>query len=159
MKRSTAFSHRLALFFATLGGLGYLPKAPGTYGSFVGLALPILLTERFSLFTYSIGLSVGVVLSVVCCHVAETLLGENDPSAVILDEFIAMPFCFLGLQPFGPPGVFWLLGFGLFRFFDILKPLGIKRLQSLPGGLGIVADDLAAALCVHCILRAIGLAC
>lgn len=151
--------NRIILFLATLGGIGYLPKASGTYGSLVGLVLPIMLAERFSLSTYSMGLSAGVVLSVVCCHVAEKLLGEKDPSAVILDECIAMPFCFLGLQPFGPPGVFWLLGFALFRCFDILKPLGIKRLQSLPGGLGIVVDDLAAALCVHCILRAICLVC
>jgi len=60
-----------------------------------------------------------------------------------------MPLCFLGWQ-WLPPDLPWLVlllaGFGLFRFFDILKPLGINKLQSLPGGWGVVLDDVAAAL-------------
>ena len=75
--------------------------------------------------------------------------GRTDPGEVILDEFVVMPLVFLGCR-FGPSGVWpeWiglLAGFGLFRFYDILKPLGIRRLQSWPDGWGIVVDDIAAA--------------
>ena len=76
-------------------------------------------------------------------------MAKKDPGEVILDEFVAMPLCFLGwpamLHPLQPWAVF-LLGLGLFRLFDILKPFGIRRLQYLPGGWGIVIDDTAAAL-------------
>jgi phosphatidylglycerophosphatase A len=68
---------------------------------------------------------------------------------VILDEFIAMPLCFLGwraLPAVLPTWAVLLAGFALFRLFDIWKPLGIRRLQALPGGWGVVADDLVAAL-------------
>jgi len=68
---------------------------------------------------------------------------------VILDEFVVMPLCFLGWRSLVgplPPWAVFLTGFALFRFFDILKPLGIRRLQDLPGGWGVVVDDVAAAL-------------
>ncbi len=156
MKNHIPMKNRIILFCATLGGIGYFPKAPGTYGSFVGLLIPIYLEPYISLKAYSLGLSLGIFLAIGCCHVAERLMGHKDPSAVVLDEAIAMPLCFWGVQSFGPKGLFWLLGFALFRFFDIWKPLGIKKLQYLPGGLGIVVDDLAAALCVNACLRVLG---
>lgn len=156
MKYHAPMKNRIILFFATVGGVGYLPKVPGTYGSLVGLFIPICLQKAISFEAYTLGLGVGVLLAIWCCHVAERLMGHKDPSAVVLDEAIAMPFCFLGVQSFGPAGWFWLLGFGLFRFFDIIKPLGIKKLQRLPGGLGVVVDDLAAALCVNACLRVLG---
>ena len=71
---------------------------------------------------------------------------------IVLDEFVAVPLVFFGMG--GPEGLIYqhggwpvlLGGFALFRFFDVLKPLGISRLQNLSGGLGCVADDLAAGL-------------
>ncbi|MCX6943233.1 MAG: phosphatidylglycerophosphatase A, partial [Opitutales bacterium] len=66
-----------------------------------------------------------------------------------LDEVVAMPLCFLGWPALAGSLPVWavlLAGFALFRFYDILKPLGIRRLQDLPGGWGVVVDDLAAAL-------------
>jgi phosphatidylglycerophosphatase A len=68
---------------------------------------------------------------------------------VILDEFVAIPLVFLGwpvLLQAMPAWAVLAAGFGLFRFFDIVKPLGIKRLQALPGGWGVVIDDTVAAL-------------
>jgi phosphatidylglycerophosphatase A len=68
---------------------------------------------------------------------------------VVLDEFIVIPLCFLGWQSLDGHLPYWailLAGFALFRFFDIVKPLGIGRLQRLPGGWGVVADDVGAAL-------------
>lgn len=155
MKAFSAFQPLIVKGLATLGGLGYLPKAPGTYGSLAGLCIPMFIAPQVSSLAYGVGLALGLVLSVVCCTAAEKALQEKDPSAVILDECIAMPFCFLGLQSPSASWVWWLLGFILFRFFDILKPLGIKKLQALPGGWGIVVDDLAAAACANLCLRLI----
>jgi phosphatidylglycerophosphatase A len=107
--------------------------------------------------------SVLAYFAVGLCDAAEKRLQMRDPGMIVLDEFVAVPLVFVGMGGYG--GIIaqhggWpvlLGGFGLFRFFDILKPLGIKRLQNLPGGLGCVADDLAAGLaaCVslHLILH------
>ena len=89
--------------------------------------------------------------AVAICGEAEERLQKKDPGEVILDEFVAMPLCFLGWPTLiaGAPVPAWavgLAGFALFRVFDILKPFGIARLQSLRAGLGVVVDDLAAAL-------------
>jgi phosphatidylglycerophosphatase A len=76
-------------------------------------------------------------------------MGKKDPGEVILDEFVAMPLCFIGWRALPGPLPVWavfLVGLGLFRLFDILKPFGIRRLQSLPAGWGVVIDDLVAAL-------------
>ena len=85
------------------------------------------------------------------CGEAEIRLGRHDPGEVILDEFVAMPLCFLGWPMIIGPGLLpflglMLAGFALFRLYDITKPLVIDSLQELPGGWGIVLDDTAAAL-------------
>jgi phosphatidylglycerophosphatase A len=76
-------------------------------------------------------------------------LNKRDPGEVILDEVVAMPLCFLGwwqLLTVWPAWSVLLAGFLLFRVYDIVKPFGIRRLQALPGGWGVVIDDTVAAL-------------
>lgn len=138
---------------ATLGPVGRKLPAPGTWGSLAGLLY-------FTVFFFPLGLvgniffsALGAYFAVAMCGEAEFRLGKKDPGEVILDEFIAMPLCFLGWRELaeGVVSASWtwlifLIGFGLFRLFDIAKPLGIRRLQDLPGGWGVVVDDLAAAL-------------
>ena len=83
------------------------------------------------------------------CGEAEKRMKKVDPGCVILDEVVAMPICMLGLKSFIAMGhgPYVLLGtFLVFRFFDILKPLGIKKLQRYYGGFGVVIDDVAAAV-------------
>ena len=144
---------QMVLNFATLGPLGRIRKAPGTWGSVAGLLY-------FTLFFYDLGVfgtllfgSAGIYLAVAMCGEAEFRLGRRDPGEVVLDEFVAIPFCFLGwrevamtLPNWAAPWVVFLAGFAFFRLFDILKPFGISRLQDLPDGWGVVADDIAAAL-------------
>lgn len=139
---------------ATLGPLGRL-KAPGTWGSAAGLlwwlAVVRPLTHGKAL-GHEVAFDLLVVLAAVClCGAAAGLIGRKDPPEVILDEFACMPLVFVGLRF---TSVAWLLaGFLLFRLLDIAKPLGIRRLESLPWGIGIVADDLAAALVANGILH------
>jgi phosphatidylglycerophosphatase A len=134
---------------ATLGPIGRTLKAPGTWGSVAGLLY-------FTVIFYPLGWiasvllgALGAYVAVAICGEAEFRLGRRDPGEVILDEFVAMPLCFLGwpalIGPV-PPWAVFLNGFALFRLFDIAKPFGIRRLQDLPAGWGVVADDIAAAL-------------
>ena len=135
---------------ATLGPVGRMRKAPGTWGSVAGLLyFTTLFAERVGdtgLILFSL---VGLYFSVAICGEAEFRLGERDPGKVVLDEFVAMPLCFIGwssLVDGVPKWAVLLAGFALFRLFDIAKPLGISKLQSLPGGWGVTIDDTAAAL-------------
>ena len=142
---------------ATLGPLGRLP-APGTWGSAAGLLWWWGVVQGV-VAPHGLGHQVAFCLLVVLaavfiCGAAAGLIGRKDPPEVILDEAACMPLVFLGLR--FPPGqqLTWIaVGFILFRFLDIAKPLGIRRIQALPSGLGIVADDLAAALVANGVLH------
>jgi phosphatidylglycerophosphatase A len=147
---------RWILNCATLGPVGYVGKMPGTLGSFIGLIYYTLLFHSFSPEKYFWGCLVSCYLACVICSEAEIILRTKDPSCIILDEMVAIPFCFIGMHKSmqqHPVWLFMLLGFILFRIFDILKPLGVKQIQALRGGLGIVLDDVVAALIVCIILH------
>lgn len=136
---------------ATVGGLGYIPKGPGTFGSLAGLLAFICVAPNCGWVYYTL-LVLAVCVCVPICTCAERYMQEKDPSRVVLDEFVAMPFCFLGLESREIIWI-WILGFLVFRILDIVKPFGIKHLQSFGGGLGIVIDDIAAALITSLILN------
>lgn len=146
----------VVLWLARVGSCGTL-KAPGTWGSLAGL---IYFNAFFAFSPPALVwiLNVlGCVLAVGICNEAEVRLGKSDPGEIVLDEFVAMPLCFLGWDRLPETWSVWLIclaGFGLFRLFDILKPLGISRLQRLPGGWGVVIDDVAAALATCAVLHA-----
>lgn len=139
---------------ATLGPLGRL-KAPGTWGSAAGLIWWLCIVRPLTqgkALGHEVAFDLLVVLAAICfCGAAAALIGRKDPSEVILDEFACMPLVFVGLRSFD---LGWVLaGFLLFRLLDITKPFGIRRLESLPWGIGIVADDLVAALLANGILH------
>ena len=136
------------LGLATLGPVGHWGRAPGTLGSIAGLVLYVLIFCGLPLIYYVPLLAFLVYFSVGICSEAEVRLAKRDPSEVVIDEFVAMPLVFLGLDAVMGQSWSWLImlfGFGLFRLFDILKPLGIAKLQDIKGGWGVVVDDLAAA--------------
>ena len=145
---------------ATLGPLGRL-KAPGTWGSAAGLlwwALVVRLAHAKG-WEHELAFDALVVFTaILLCGVAAAFIGKKDPSEVILDEFAAMPLVFL-FNPYVHGGatsfVFILLGFLFFRLFDITKPFGIKTLEKLPGGFGIVLDDVMAAIYANLALQAV----
>ncbi len=197
---------RLALAVATALGVGYIPKAPGTFGSLVGIAVAIL-THPVSLimivgllFFSGVGLGFDVpmfrghsapvlllipslmalvivgLLGVWSSSRAATYAGLKDPQYVVIDEVSGMHLTLvLAIMPVGLPtrllpadnaadfGLYsalsllnWkylLLGFILFRVLDIWKPWPIRRLEQLPGGWGIMADDWMAGIYAAILLR------
>jgi phosphatidylglycerophosphatase A len=136
---------------ATGFGAGFLWPAPGTWGSLLGLVLFVPLLGPLS---WAAQLAAGVALTVLgtaAAHHAAPGLGGDDPSAVVIDEWAAMWLSLVAVNtPLG-----WLLAFLLFRVFDIIKPFPGRRLEALPGGLGIMADDVAAALYTQLAVRLI----
>lgn len=157
-----------AVWLAQGLGMGRLPMAPGTLGSVAGVGWTALLLATGSGGWYTAGTLAAVALSIWACGEAEHALRHKDPGSVVLDEIVAVPVCYAGwlaghsvhhggwLSPgdlFGGGG--WMVTlavFAAFRFFDILKPWPVRQSQRLPGGWGITADDLLAAIYVNVVL-------
>ena len=178
---------RFALFIATACGLGYLPVAPGTWGSLAGVLiwvltmfyLPVLLAKSggaihsLALFFVWAGLLVATLLAAVGVWASDRAAkysGTKDPQFVVIDEVsgqhlalflgIVLPtlrqLASSGLLGLGASGTYYvvfhlslkslLLGFILFRAFDIWKPFPARQAESLPGGWGIMADDWVAGV-------------
>jgi len=149
-----------SLVVATCGGIGWAPWAPGTFGSLVGVPLAVATGAMATWLADAAGLpiSAGVagievtiiallfMVSVPIATRAARLLATKDPGPVVIDEVIAVP---LVLVVVAPADRSWLVlgaAFVLFRVFDILKPPPCRQLERLPDGLGIMADDIAAAI-------------
>jgi len=133
-------------------GLGYLPGAPGTFGSAgaVGIfALAAWLAPK-QICVDGTMLLLAVAFSVVCVRLgdfAEKAFGRKDPSQCTADEWAGQSVAMLGL-PIAAGGM-WvtcLVGFAAFRVFDIIKPPPVRQLEKLPQGWGALADDLAAGI-------------
>ncbi len=157
-------SFSVRVFVAQGFGIGRIPFAPGTFGSLLGLLWFAMLAATGNFWAYLAGAIEGVAFSIWLCDDAEKILGETDPGSIVLDEIIAIPFCFLpwiasewwrhGALPevsffFSGRALWMALGIvALFRLFDIWKPWPARQIQRLPGGWGVTADDLIAAVYV-----------
>ena len=158
-----SFSDYAALAIATCGGVGYLPIVPATWGSLVGVGIyliaqktgenfvvwaegnnfnnALLESSRASLtIIFLIGL---FLIGMWAATRVEKLTGKKDPKIVVIDEVVGQLITFL----FVPANLGWwtiAIGFFAFRFFDIWKPYPADKLESLPSGLGAMADDAMA---------------
>jgi phosphatidylglycerophosphatase A len=140
----------VALALATSGGVGYIPFAPGTFGSLAGLLLWWLLPG-----TLPVQLTVIVAIFILGSwsgSVAERHFASTDPGPVVIDEVLGM-LVTLFLNPVGWGGA--ILGFLLFRASDIIKPYPANKLEQLHGGVGVMADDLMAAIYANLALRVV----
>lgn len=136
------------VIFGTLFGIGFLPKAPGTWGSFFTLPVLYIVAYFFPFFGIPIFFLTSSILSILCAPAVESKYGD-DPAQFVMDEAAGQSLVFLLTSfTFILPIDLWTLaiGFFFFRFFDIVKPLGIDKLQNLPGEIGILADDLLAGV-------------
>jgi phosphatidylglycerophosphatase A len=146
------FGQQTVLFFSTGFYSGKIPFAPGTFGTLAGLPLCFLV----SLCPPGIGIMIiiaVIVLAVWLADLSERLLGSKDPGCIVIDEIAGMLVTLAGL-----PFTFFTvaLGFVLFRILDILKPFPIRSLErKIPGGAGIVIDDIVAGIIANITLRII----
>ena len=140
-----------AFWIATVGGVGLCPLAPGTAGTLVGMVLWWLSTHSPHAWIAQACVFLGVYAAGVWASAeTERLLGRHDPSCVVIDETAAALLTFFAL-----PFSWWCagIGFAFNRVLDVFKPFGIGRLQRLPGGWGIMLDDVAAGLVSAVALR------
>jgi phosphatidylglycerophosphatase A len=145
-----SFTNKTAVFLATGCYVGYIPFAPGTFGSLIGLPLCSLLAG-IQLSAAIMAALVLIVLAIWISGAAARRLKRKDPGCIVIDEIAGMVVTFIGL-PFTLTTA--VLGFILFRILDILKPFPIRMFdQRLSGGLGIVADDVVAGIFANIMAR------
>ncbi len=135
----------MSLGFSSVLGIGYFPKAPGTAASVA--ALLFLWFFKWPLEQVVIVTLVLTLLGIYLTTLAEKILKKTDPSLVVIDEWVGqwitiLPLVYLGRNDLN----LLILGLIFFRFFDIKKPFGIYQLQQLPGGWGMMADDVLAGV-------------
>ena len=140
----------IALALATALGTGYVPFAPGTFGSAAGLVLWWLLPASAPIQAAAI--VIVFAAGAWSGTVAERHFKGTDPGPVVLDEVLGMMIT-LFLNPVGWSGA--IIGFLLFRVADIIKPYPANKLEALHGGLGIMADDAMAAVYSNLALRVV----
>ena len=148
----SGLSPKVILFFATGFGVGYLPRLPGTAGTL--LAVPLSVGVN-AIAAISLPIALLTLAAAICCAIwlstrAALILEQRDPPVIVIDEIVGFM-----IANFMAPQSAMLLGvaFILFRFFDIVKVYPLSRLEKLPGGAGIVLDDVMAGLYVFGILR------
>lgn len=138
------------LFLATGFYIGYIPFAPGTFGTLAGL--PFCLLFAFTGAKTALILTlIFIGFAIVIAHQAEKDLEKKDPGIIVIDEMAGILATFWGIPLNADTAV---LGFYIFRIFDIAKPFPIRYLEKrLPGGLGIVLDDVLAGIFTNVLLR------
>ena len=146
----------------TAFGAGYWPWGPGTMGAAVGVLLwwlaSLALSPHHLMIATLIAIFFVTLIAVPSINRLERVWGQ-DPSRVVIDEVVGVWVSLLAVPLYTTGALWpWVLGaFLLFRFFDIVKPLGVRRMESLPGGWGVMADDLLAGVYSFIILYALTL--
>ena len=141
---------KCGLFIATCSYLGHVPIAPGTVGSLLGLGVCFLIRLTGALYLEFLLALIIIGLGVWSAGIAEQYFNKEDPGVVIIDEVAGM-LVTLFLIPLTFSGV--LFGFLAFRFFDIVKPYPARLLERLPGGWGVMMDDLIAGVYANLVVR------
>ncbi len=133
---------------ATFFYLGYLPFGPGTMGSLAGIL--IYVCTKGNRPVYAGVVAILTLLGFLVVEKAQILFKEHDSRKIVIDEVCGMLLCF-SFVPFNYINL--ILGFALFRIFDITKPFPIKKIEALKGGAGIMLDDIMAAVYTNIILH------
>ncbi len=146
--------------------IGYLP-IPGTITSLAVLViyLGLIRLKQYPLITdyipwmffliYSVVVLMALYIGFLTCGPAQKILGKKDDSRIVIDEAAGMLIALWAINPplGSHPYIHIVIAFVLFRFFDILKPYPLKKLESLPGGIGVMADDIAAGIYANILTR------
>jgi phosphatidylglycerophosphatase A len=143
----------ISKIIATLFFIGYLPYAPGTFGTLAGMLFIWILKPSF-IFQFTI-VCAALVVGIITSGIAEQAFGEKDSRHIVIDEFAGY-LCSVIFLPLTP--AYMIAAFFLFRFFDILKPPPIRMLERVGGGFGVMCDDVAAGIITNLILQVVRLA-
>jgi len=147
-----AFSKKAVLFLVTGAGAGYVPRFPGTAGTLVAIPFSLAL-NRLAVSHFALGALI-VVGSIFCAVWLSTkgseILKQKDPQIIVIDEIVGFLVANF-LAPLRWTALLW--SFLLFRFFDIAKVFPTNKLEELPGGAGIVLDDVMAGVYTFIILQ------
>ena len=135
---------------ATVGALGFIPLAPGFMGSLAGVGIAYLLRAHPA--GSAAALAAGCALAVRAIPATERYFKREDSPHIVIDETLGMLLA-LWMVPWH--GSVVIAGFILFRALDVLKPLGIRRLEAWPSPWGVLADDLACGLVVNVALQVV----
>ena len=135
-------SEVLPRLVATLGGLGLVPLAPGTVASLFAVLAYFLLYE-LNPYAPVLFLIFLIPIAIWGSGKYEASMNQQDPPEIVVDEWVGQFICFIGVEPSSSALV---AGFFLFRIFDIIKLPPVRRLEELSGGVGVVADDVAAGI-------------
>ncbi|MBC7189519.1 phosphatidylglycerophosphatase A [Candidatus Aerophobetes bacterium] len=142
---------KVILFFGTGGGVGYFPFFPGTAGTLWGVVVCFFIQRLGGGYIPQLVVTGGILfLAVFVSGKCEKILEKKDHRVIVIDEIAGFMVALAGI-PFSNFSL--ILGFFLFRLFDIFKPFHIDRLQELPGGWGVVSDDVAAGALTNILLR------
>ncbi|MBZ5605397.1 MAG: phosphatidylglycerophosphatase A [Acidobacteriia bacterium] len=146
----------IARLIATWFYSGYAPKAPGTAGSIAAIAIAWIIHQYTGLSGVAFGY-IAALLSIPGVWAADAMARESgleDPQIVVVDEVIGQWVTLAGAAALNWKS--WLIALALFRVFDMWKPWPIRKLEKLPGGVGIVADDVLAGVYGAVVLFAAG---
>jgi phosphatidylglycerophosphatase A len=143
---SITFKQRLAVFFATGFGLGYSPVMSGTVGSIPGVIIAYYLLKQT--LSWQVGVAAALaLLAIPICHAAEPVFKKKDDGRIVADEYMTFPLCVIGLSTaLAAHPSFWAVAFVTNRALDIIKPAPARQIQKVPGGPGIVLDDIVSSL-------------
>jgi phosphatidylglycerophosphatase A len=146
---------RFAWVVATWFGCGIVPKAPGTMGAIGAIPLYLLVAREGRGSVAAAALAVAALGVWAASEVARDL-GKKDPQVVVVDEVAGMLVTMLPMADVSWPAI--VIGFMLFRLFDITKPWPVRRFEALPGGWGIVMDDVVAGGLGACVMAGLRVA-
>jgi phosphatidylglycerophosphatase A len=142
----------IAVVIATAGGAGFAPKAPGTAGSVAGVAIYLLLDRGGAAVYYVHAIIFFFIIGVWASSRVEHLWGQ-DAQRIVIDEVVGQMITFgMAAGRYSLSALYVVLGFGLFRLFDIVKPFPIRHLEQFKGGFGVMLDDVGAGFFALAIL-------
>ena len=141
--------------------IGHVKKAPGTFASFISLFIGYYLINLLGIFNFIIFIIIFSIIGFIISEIHVRVFKQKDPKEVVIDEFTGQFIALLAITSSNNTNdiiLSILLSFLLFRFFDITKLGPIKKFEKLPGGIGIMADDIVAGICAFLVQCGIMLA-
>jgi len=133
------FIDNISKFISSFFGLGFIPFAPGTFGSLAGVAIYYFLWRKELIFYAALFFLIMIGFAVA--GRAERACGKKDPRFIVIDEVVGSMIAFI-LVPISLINI--IIVFALFRIMDVTKPFPIKRIEDMPSGFGIMLDDVVA---------------